>query len=154
MQNKNDYEVIHEAIIASKGCEGNEFPYEYIEYPDMHLIYTPDDWDDSGEGDEHFWQIDKQVDIPNIKNEEPYKLFAVGNISYKEQTDSSYLNDSSELPKNSFSFNNIIDTKFLFDVNFNEYGLTLYIEAGEIKPTSPLYINISKLIAIKADGLD
>ena len=37
MQNKSDYEVIHEAIIASKGCE-DEFPYEYKNINDITLL--------------------------------------------------------------------------------------------------------------------
>lgn len=124
-----------------------EFPYEYIEYPDIHLTYTPDDWINYDD----LFTIDTKISIPNIKVEEPYKLFAVGNISYENRTDSSYLNDSSDNSKNYFSFINVIDTEFLFDVNFYEGGLALYIEGGDTKPTSLLYINISKIIAIKAD---
>lgn len=128
----------------------DEFPYEYIEYPDIHLAYNPEDWDDKGSDEEPYWILEKNITIPNIKNEEPYKLFAVGNISYEEQTDSSYLNDSTDVGKNKFSFDNIIEGGYLFIISFDNDGLVINISVGEFKPTSTLYINISKLIAINA----
>lgn len=146
-----DLKGLSKVIVDKEVGGGDEFPYGYIVYPDMHIIYNPEDWDDEGQDEEHFWQLEKSIIIPNIKSKEPYKLFAIGNISYKEQTDSSYLNNSSNVNKNFFSFNNIINTDCPFNVGFYERGLSLYIEDGDIKPTSPLYINISKLIAIKAD---
>lgn len=36
-----DLDYIHKAIIESKGCEEDSFPYEYIQLPDMTLDYNP-----------------------------------------------------------------------------------------------------------------
>ena len=64
-----DLDIIHKAIIESKGCKGDDFPYEYYCPDDFSVTINPEDWTT------HHGEANAQKQIPiQLKVPEGYEL--------------------------------------------------------------------------------
>ena len=127
-----DLDYIHKAIIESKGCEGDDFPYEYYCPDDFSVVINPEDWTI-----EQGWTYAEKQIPTQIKVPEGYEL----KIGTCNNADYSVVDGQFNLEIAGIADSCIVG----FDVLENIIGITVY-EEFDPSEADPITLNFKDLI--------